>query len=97
MLIENLSEGRVPGQSRELDFTLWAGAYNRVPVEATAFAHRDARFLLLHVAVVEPGNYTPRAAGSGSGKSVRKRSTSLLSPSILISPEFNASSSSRSW
>ena len=53
-LVENLEEGRVPGLSRELDFTPWAGAYNRVPAEATAFAHRDARFLLLHVAVVEP-------------------------------------------
>jgi FAD/FMN-containing dehydrogenase len=53
-LVDNLLEGRVPGQSRELDFTPWAGAYNRMPTGATAFAHRDARFLLLHVAVVEP-------------------------------------------
>ncbi|MBA2714625.1 MAG: FAD-binding oxidoreductase [Rubrobacteraceae bacterium] len=53
-LVENLSEGRVQGESRELDFTPWAGAYNRVPAEATAFAHRDERFLLLQVAVVEP-------------------------------------------
>jgi FAD/FMN-containing dehydrogenase len=53
-LVHNLSEGRTAGQSRELDFTPWAGAYNRVPPGATAFAHRDERFLLLHVAVVEP-------------------------------------------
>ena len=53
-LVENLSEGRIMGQSRELDFTPWAGAYNRVPAGATAFAHREERFLLLHVAVVEP-------------------------------------------
>ena len=53
-LVENLVEGRVPGQSRELDFTPWAGAYNRVPAGATAFAHRDESFLLLHVTVVEP-------------------------------------------
>jgi FAD/FMN-containing dehydrogenase len=53
-LVENLSEGRNPGESRELDFTPWAGAYNRVPTGATAFAHRDERFLLLQVAVVEP-------------------------------------------
>ena len=53
-LVDNLSEGRTAGQSRELDFTPWAGAYNRVPTAATAFAHRDERFLLLHVAVVEP-------------------------------------------
>ena len=30
-LVENLSEERIAGQSRELDFTPWAGAYNRVP------------------------------------------------------------------
>jgi FAD/FMN-containing dehydrogenase len=53
-LIRNLSEDRRAGQSRELDFTPWAGAYNRVPAGATAFAHRDERFLLLHMAVVEP-------------------------------------------
>ena len=53
-LVHNLSEGRIAGQSRELDFTPWAGAYNRVPPGATAFAHRDERFLLLHVVVVEP-------------------------------------------
>ena len=53
-LLHNLSEGRRAGQSRELDFTPWAGAYDRVPTGATAFAHRDERFLLLQVAVVEP-------------------------------------------
>src|ERR671917_975291 len=52
-LVENLKKGRVPGQSRELDFTPWAGAYNRVSLDATAFAHRDEHFLLLHVAVVD--------------------------------------------
>jgi FAD/FMN-containing dehydrogenase len=53
-LVRNLTEGRTAGQSRELDFTPWAGAYNRVPAGATAFAHRDERFLLLQVVVVEP-------------------------------------------
>jgi hypothetical protein len=53
-LLHDFSKGRRAGQSRELDFTPWAGAYNRVPAGATAFAHRDERFLLLHVAVVEP-------------------------------------------
>jgi hypothetical protein len=53
-LVRTLSRGRRVGQSRELDFTPWAGAYNRVPTDATAFAHRDDRFLLLQVAVVEP-------------------------------------------
>ena len=53
-LVENLSEGRVQGQSRELDFTPWGGAYNRVPTDATPFAHRDELFALLHLVVVEP-------------------------------------------
>jgi FAD/FMN-containing dehydrogenase len=40
---------------RELDFSPWAGAYVRTPAVATAFAHRDARFLLKHAAVVAAG------------------------------------------
>ncbi|GAA0469486.1 hypothetical protein Ade02nite_32440 [Paractinoplanes deccanensis] len=38
-----------------LDFTPWGGAYNRVPPDATAFPHRDARFLLKQTATVAPG------------------------------------------
>lgn len=53
-LVENFLEGRVAGQSRELDFMPWGGAYNRVPAEATAFAHRDELFLLQHAVVVGP-------------------------------------------
>jgi FAD/FMN-containing dehydrogenase len=32
--------------ARELDFSPWGGAYNRTKPDATAFPHRDARFLL---------------------------------------------------
>jgi FAD/FMN-containing dehydrogenase len=54
-LLEHFEAGRRPGEARELDFSPWGGAYNRVPVDATAFAHRDARFLLKHAAVLAPG------------------------------------------
>ena len=52
-LVDHLTGERVPGQARELDFTPWGGAYNRVPVHATAFAHRDGMFLLKHSAAVD--------------------------------------------
>ncbi|MGH2910468.1 MAG: BBE domain-containing protein, partial [Solirubrobacteraceae bacterium] len=44
-----------PGVARELDFTPWGGAYNRVAADATAFAFRDERFLLKHAAIVPLG------------------------------------------
>ncbi len=53
-LVKNLLEGRVAGQSRELDFTPWGGAYNRVRADATAFVHRAELFLLKHAVVVDP-------------------------------------------
>lgn len=53
-LVDNFARGRVSGQSRELDFMPWGGAYNRVPPDATAFVHRDELFQLKHVAVVHP-------------------------------------------
>jgi FAD/FMN-containing dehydrogenase len=53
-LVEHLATDRVAGQSRELDFTPWGGAYSRMAPEATAFPHRDARFLLKHGVVLEP-------------------------------------------
>jgi FAD/FMN-containing dehydrogenase len=55
-LVAALGAERRPGEFRELDFSPWAGAYNRVPAEATAFPHRDASFLLKHAAT---GSLTP--------------------------------------
>jgi hypothetical protein len=49
-----LPEDRPAGQARELDLTPWGGAYNRVPADATAFAHRDELFLLKQAVVVDP-------------------------------------------
>jgi FAD/FMN-containing dehydrogenase len=53
-LVELLVQGRAQGQARELDFSPWGGAYNRVPADATAFVHRDPRFSLKHAATVDP-------------------------------------------
>jgi FAD/FMN-containing dehydrogenase len=47
-LVDHLAAGRAPGQARELDFTPWGGAYNRLAPEATAFPHRRESFLLKH-------------------------------------------------
>jgi FAD/FMN-containing dehydrogenase len=53
-LLENFSHGRVSGESRELDFMPWGGAYNRVRPDATAFVHRDELFQLKHSVTVDP-------------------------------------------
>jgi FAD/FMN-containing dehydrogenase len=51
-LVDHFAAGRASGEARELDFTPWGGAYNRVQANATAFAHRAERFLLKHAVVV---------------------------------------------
>src|SRR5262245_29881060 len=53
-LLGALVEGRTAGESRELDFMPWGGAYNRRPPDATAFVHRDQLFQLKHAVVVDP-------------------------------------------
>jgi FAD/FMN-containing dehydrogenase len=54
VLLDYLALDRRAGQTRELDFTPWGGAYGRMPADAAAFVHRDARFLLKHTAGVAP-------------------------------------------
>jgi FAD/FMN-containing dehydrogenase len=62
-LVRTLTRDRRPGESRELDFMPWGGAYNRVPADATAFVHRAERFQLKHAAVVG-GRATASAAAA---------------------------------
>jgi FAD binding domain/Berberine and berberine like len=53
-LVDHLEAAlRAPGQARELDFTPWGGAYNRLAPEVTAFPHRRERFLLKHAVSVD--------------------------------------------
>ena len=54
-LLGHLLSGRARGQSRELDFSPWGGAYNRVARDATAFVHRDELFLLKQATEIEAG------------------------------------------
>ena len=75
-LVGELARDRVPGQSRELDFTPWGGAYNRVRADATAFVHRSELFLLKHAVVVEPGSRAAVAAA----RDWLARSWSLVRP-----------------
>ena len=53
-LLEAFVEARTSGESRELDFMPWGGAYNRRPPDASAFVHRDQLFQLKHAVVVDP-------------------------------------------
>lgn len=53
-LLAHLADSRGPRAARVLDFTPWGGAYNCVPADATAFAHRAERFLLKHEVLVDP-------------------------------------------
>jgi FAD/FMN-containing dehydrogenase len=54
-LVEHLAGDRRAGEARELDFSPWGGAYNRVAADATAFPHRAERFLLKHDVTVPAG------------------------------------------
>jgi len=53
-LLAWFTAGRVHGELREVAFTPWRGAYGRVPAHATAFAHRDAAYLVKHTVLVGP-------------------------------------------
>jgi FAD/FMN-containing dehydrogenase len=76
-LVEHLTGGLAPGQAREVDFLPWGGAYNRVPADATAFAHRGERFLVQHL--VEVGA-DAAPAERGAARDWLARSWTLVHP-----------------
>lgn len=76
-MITGLLEGVVHGQTREVTFTPWGGAYNRVPVEFTAFPHRRERFIVQHLVSVTPEVPT---TDRWSARAWLRRSWSLVHP-----------------
>jgi ketosteroid isomerase-like protein len=68
-LLEAFVAVRASGESRELDFRPWGGAYNRRRPEDTTFVHRDERFLLKHAVALDPD------APSGARAAARQAAT----------------------
>lgn len=82
-LVNEFFSCRTMGVSRELDFIPWGGAYNRVPADATAFAHRNELFLLQH-AVTVSGDVLEPADGwlARSWASVRPSGSGRVYPNF---------------
>src|SRR4029453_11538110 len=57
-LMQTFVQDRAQGESRELDFMPWGGAYNGVRPDATAFVHRGELFQLKHSVVIDPSAST---------------------------------------
>jgi FAD/FMN-containing dehydrogenase len=76
-LVENLPQGLVAGQAREVTFTPWGGAYNRLRADATAFVHRDELFIVQHLLTVGP---EPKTGGPESDQDWLTRSWTLVHP-----------------
>jgi FAD/FMN-containing dehydrogenase len=76
-LVANFSRGLAGGQSREVAFLAWGGAYNRVPADATAFVHRDELFLIQHLLVLDPAT---GSSGRGSALEWLARSWEHVHP-----------------
>ena len=76
-LVENLHRRLAGGQAREVTFTPWGGAYNRVRADATAFVHRDELFVVQHLLTLDPDVETTR---SGSPLDWLTQSWALVHP-----------------
>jgi hypothetical protein len=76
-LVEHLTQGLAPGQSREVSFLPWGGAYNRVRPDATAFVHRGESFLVQHLVVI---GADAAPAERGAARDWLARSWALVHP-----------------
>jgi FAD/FMN-containing dehydrogenase len=76
-LVEHLAGGPAGGHAREVSFTPWGGAYNRVPADATAFVHRDERFVVQHLVTVGPD---APATATDAARGWLRRSWGLVHP-----------------
>jgi len=76
-LVDHLATGLPLGHPREVTFTPWGGAYNRVPTDATAFPHRDALFIVQHLATVSPD---AAASRRDAARGWLRRSWALVHP-----------------
>jgi FAD/FMN-containing dehydrogenase len=85
-LVRDLVDSRAAGEARELDFTPWGGAYNRVSAHATAFVQRDELFLLKQAATLTAAS--PRSVTAA--RCWLNRSWQLLHPwgTGLVYPNF---------
>ncbi len=70
-ILNNLTAARIAGQSRNINFSAWGGAYNRKRVDATAFVHRGPSYWIKHTAELaeQPTADEREAAGSWVNRS----------------------------
>jgi FAD/FMN-containing dehydrogenase len=76
-LVENLMRATTGDSWREVAFMPWGGAYNRVPSDATAFAHRDELFIIQHLTTISP---KAAAAANQAERRWLERSWALVHP-----------------
>ena len=76
-LVEHLARELAGSHAREVSFTPWGGAYNRVPADATAFVHRDELFVVQHLVTISPDAPT---TASDAARGWLARSWALVHP-----------------
>lgn len=53
-LVAIFPQDRIAGEYRGLEWAPWGGQYNRAPIDASAFVHRDQLFTLKHAVLADP-------------------------------------------